>query len=53
MNSKERVLAALAQSIIARVEGFYLEFDRRIFETVGDLTDLYFIADDVDVQTGM
>ena len=30
----------LARAIIARVEGFYLEFDRRIFETVGDLTDI-------------
>ena len=43
----------LAKAIIARVEGFYLEFDRRIFETVGDLTDIYFIADDVGAQTGL
>ncbi len=43
----------LAEAIIAQVEGFYLEFDRRIFETVGDLTDIYFIADDVGVQTGL
>jgi uroporphyrinogen decarboxylase len=40
----------LAQAIIARVEGFYLELDRRILEAVGDLTDIYFIADDVGVQ---
>lgn len=43
----------LARAIIARVEGFYLEFDRCIFETVGDLTDIYFIADDVGVQHGL
>jgi uroporphyrinogen decarboxylase len=43
----------LAQAIIARVERFYLEFDRRIFEAVGDLTDIYFIADDVGVQDGL
>jgi uroporphyrinogen decarboxylase len=35
------------------VEAFYLEFDRRIFEAVGDLTDIYFIADDVGVQDGL
>lgn len=43
----------LAQAIIARVEAFYLEFDRRIFETVGNLTDIYLIADDVGVQDGL
>ena len=43
----------LAGAIITQVEGFYLEFDRRIFENVGDLTDLYFIADDVGVQAGL
>jgi len=43
----------LAQAIIARVEAFYLELDRRILETVGDLTDIYFIADDVGVQDGL
>jgi len=43
----------LAQSIIERVERFYLEFDRRIFEAVGDLTDIYFIADDMGVQDGL
>lgn len=43
----------LAQAIIARVEAFYLEFDRRIFDAVGDLTDIYFIADDVGVQSGL
>jgi len=43
----------LARAIIARVEGFYLEFDRRIFEAVGDLTDIYFIADDVGLQNGL
>ena len=43
----------LAQAIIERVERFYLEFDRRIFEAVGDLTDIYFIADDVGVQDGL
>jgi len=43
----------LAQAIIARVERFYLEFDRRIFEAVGDLTDIYFIADDMGVQDGL
>jgi len=40
----------LAQAIIAQVEGFYLELDRRILEAVDDLTDIYFIADDVGVQ---
>jgi uroporphyrinogen decarboxylase len=44
---------SLAQAIIDRVEAFYLELDRRIFETVGDLTDIYFIADDVGVQDGL
>ena len=43
----------LAQAIIDRVEAFYLEFDRRIFEAAGDLTDIYFIADDVGVQNGL
>jgi len=43
----------LAQSIIEHVERFYMEFDRRIFEAVGDLTDIYFIADDVGVQDGL
>ena len=43
----------LAQAIIDRVEAFYLEFDRRIFEAVGDLTDIYLIADDVGVQDGL
>ncbi|RLC61985.1 MAG: hypothetical protein DRI48_10100 [Chloroflexi bacterium] len=43
----------LARAIIARVEEFYLEFDRRIFEAVGDLTDIYFIADDVGLQNGL
>jgi len=43
----------LAQAIIARIEGFYLELDRRILETVGDLTHIYFIADDVGVQEGL
>lgn len=43
----------LAQAIIERVERFYLEFDKRIFEAVGDLTDIYFIADDVGVQDGL
>jgi len=43
----------LAQAIIKQVERFYLEFDRRILETVGDLTDIYFIADDVGVQDGL
>lgn len=43
----------LAQAIIAQVEAFYLELDRRIFEAVGDLTDIYFIADDVGVQNGL
>jgi uroporphyrinogen decarboxylase len=40
----------LARAIIERVERFYLELDRRILEAVGDLTDIYFIADDVGVQ---
>ncbi len=44
---------ALAQAIIAHVEAFYLELDRRILESVGDLTDIYFIADDVGVQNGL
>lgn len=43
----------LARAIIERVERFYLEFDRRIFEAVGHLTDIYFIADDVGVQDGL
>jgi uroporphyrinogen decarboxylase len=43
----------LAQAIIAQVERFYLELDRHIFEAVGDLTDIYFIADDVGVQDGL
>ncbi len=43
----------LAQAILTRVEKFYLEFDRRIFEVVGDLTDIYFIADDVGLQNGL
>jgi uroporphyrinogen decarboxylase len=43
----------VAHAIIARVESFYLELDRRIFEAVGDLTDIYFIADDVGVQHGL
>jgi uroporphyrinogen decarboxylase len=43
----------LAQAIIEQVGRFYLEFDRRIFEAVGDLTDIYFIADDVGVQDGL
>lgn len=43
----------LARAIIRRVEEFYLELDRRIFDAVGDLTDIYFIADDVGVQDGL
>jgi uroporphyrinogen decarboxylase len=43
----------IARAIIERIEQFYLEFDRRIFEAVGDLTDIYFIADDVGVQDGL
>ncbi|MFQ5596055.1 MAG: uroporphyrinogen decarboxylase family protein, partial [Anaerolineae bacterium] len=43
----------LALAIIERVERFYIEFDRHIFETVGDLTDIYFIADDVGMQDGL
>ena len=43
----------LARAIIARVEEFYFEFDRRIFEAVGDLTDIYLIADDVGTQDGL
>jgi uroporphyrinogen decarboxylase len=43
----------LAQAIITHVEALYLELDRRIFEAVGDLTDIYFIADDVGVQSGL
>ncbi|MFQ5854152.1 MAG: uroporphyrinogen decarboxylase family protein [Anaerolineae bacterium] len=43
----------LARAVIERVERFYLEFDRRIFETAGDLTDIYFIADDVGMQQGL
>ena len=40
----------LARAIIERVERFYLELDRCIFEAVGDLTDIYFIADDIGTQ---
>ncbi len=43
----------LARAIVTRVETFYLEFNRRILETVGDLTDIYFIADDVGTQTNL
>lgn len=43
----------LAQAIIEQVEAFYLELNRRILEAVGDLTDVYFIADDVGVQDGL
>ena len=43
----------LAQRIIAKVEAFYLEFDRRIFETAGDLIDIYMIADDFGTQSGL
>ena len=43
----------LAKAIIAGVEKFYLEFNRRIFETVGDLTVINFIADDVGTQKGL
>jgi uroporphyrinogen decarboxylase len=43
----------LARAIIAQVERFYLELDRRILESVGDLTDVYQIADDVGVQDGL
>ena len=44
---------ALVRAIIARVEHFYLELNRRILEAVGDLTDIYFIADDVGSQNGL
>jgi len=43
----------LAQRIIAKVEAFYLEFDRRIFEAAGDLIDIYMIADDFGTQSGL
>ena len=43
----------LARAIIGQAEAFYLELDRRIFEAVGDLTDIHFIADDVGVQDGL
>lgn len=44
---------ALAQAIVAQVEQFYLELNRRILDAVGDLTDFYFLADDVGVQDGL
>lgn len=40
----------LARALIKRVEAFYLELNRRILKMVGDLTDVYFIADDVGLQ---
>ena len=43
----------IARAIIAAVEKFYLELNRRILETVGDLTSIYFIADDVGTQDGL
>ena len=43
----------LAQAIIAHIQAFYLELNRRILEAVGDLTHIYFIADDVGVQNGL
>jgi len=43
----------LARSIIARVEAFYLEFDRRIFQAAGGLLDIYMIADDFGMQNGL
>ncbi len=43
----------IAQTIVAAVEKFYLELNRRILETVGDLTSIYFIADDVGTQDGL
>lgn len=43
----------LARAIIAHVERFYLELNHRILDSVGDLTDVYMIADDVGVQDGL
>ncbi|HIQ05415.1 MAG TPA: hypothetical protein EYH31_06920 [Anaerolineae bacterium] len=43
----------LARVIIERVERFYLELNYRILEAVGDLTDIYFLADDVGVQDSL
>lgn len=43
----------LARAIIAGVEKFYLELNRRIFETVGEFTVINFIADDVGTQNAL
>ncbi len=39
-----------ATALIDRIAAFYLSLNRRILENVGNLTDIYFIADDVGVQ---
>jgi uroporphyrinogen decarboxylase len=43
----------LARAIISKVEGFYFEHDRRMFEEAGDLLDIYMIADDLGTQSGL
>lgn len=39
-----------ATALVDRIAAVYLSLNRRILEAVGDLTDIYFIADDVGVQ---
>lgn len=40
----------IAQAILSRVARFYLEMNRWILESVGDRTDICFIADDMGTQ---
>ncbi len=44
---------AIAHAVITHIETFYLELNRRILKAVGDLADIYFIADDVGMQSGL
>jgi uroporphyrinogen decarboxylase len=39
-----------ATALVDRIAAVYLSLNRRILESVGDLTNIYFIADDVGVQ---
>lgn len=42
-----------AQAIIDHVAKFYLELSRRILTAIGDLSDIYCIADDMGMQEGL
>ncbi len=42
-----------AKAVIDQVGQFYMEMSRRILESIGHLTDIYFIADDVGMQDGL